>query len=76
MPIISRSLGDKSIKAVYSGKQGEDIRNVDTRKKDRRRFVLKDEEAVQLARWGKIIEDHYENPMDIEWARDGKDDAL
>ena len=40
---------------------------------DRDRFVLSDEEALKLARWGMIIEDHYQKPMDTEWAHDGED---
>ena len=28
-----------------------------------------------LARWARDIEGHYECPMDIEWARDGREMA-
>ena len=43
----------------------------------RKQRCLSEEEVVQLARWGSIIEDHYSairgqfTAMDIEWARDG-----
>ncbi len=76
LPIIRRSLGEKAIQAVYSQKKDRQIENKETPKKDRRRFVLSDEEAVLLAEWGKIIEDHYGQPMDIEWAKDGETDEL
>ena len=32
---------------------------------------MKDEEIVQLAKWAIIIEKHYKQHMDIEWAKDG-----
>jgi pyruvate,water dikinase len=41
------------------------------------KFSITDEEALQLARWAVIIEEHYTTlagcpkPMDIEWAMDG-----
>lgn len=76
LPVLRRSLGEKSIKAVYSKKKDRQIENRDTPKKDRKRFVLSDEEAVRLAEWGKAIEDHYGKPMDIEWAKDGETDEL
>ena len=37
---------------------------------------MKDEEILTLARWAVEIENHYEKPMDMEWARDGETDAL
>jgi len=76
LPITRRSLGEKEIKAVYSKKKDQQIENKETPKKDRRRFVLSDREAVRLAEWGKTIEDHYGKPMDIEWAKDGETGEL
>jgi pyruvate,water dikinase len=34
--------------------------------------VLSDEEILQIARWAVVIEEHYQKPMDIEWAKDGE----
>jgi pyruvate, water dikinase len=76
LPIVRRSLGEKAIKAVYSKKKDRQIENKETLKKDRKHFVLSDEEAVRLAAWGNVIEAHYEKPMDIEWAKDGETDEL
>ena len=76
LPILRRSMGAKEIKAVYSKKKDRQIENTDTPKKDRDKFVLSDEEAVRLAEWGKLIESHYEKPMDIEWAKDGESGEL
>ena len=69
-PIIEKKLGAKTIKMVYA--QGDrPTRNVPTSKRERARFVLSDREILDLARWAKIIEEHYGCPMDMEWARDG-----
>lgn len=70
-PIIDRTLGEKEKKMVYAKGGSHSIKNLDTPKKERRVFVLKDEEVIQLARWAAIIEKHYRKPMDIEWAKDG-----
>lgn len=40
------------------------------------KFVISDEEVLQLAKWAVNIEDHYKKPMDIEWAKDGKTNKL
>lgn len=48
----------------------------------RRRFVLNDYEVLELARWACLIEEHYseragrDQPMDIEWAKDGRTGEL
>ena len=43
---------------------------------DRHRFVLSDDQIIQLAKWGVIIEEHYQKPMDIEWAFDASENRL
>ncbi|MCF7838528.1 MAG: phosphoenolpyruvate synthase [Candidatus Marinimicrobia bacterium] len=75
-PIIEKVLGDKRQKMIYARGGSRTTRNVDTTKQERREFVLGDKEILQLARWACAIEQHYEKPMDMEWARDGKDGAL
>jgi len=45
--------------------------NIDTPLEKREQFVLNDEEVTRIAGWAMIIEDHYQKPMDIEWAKDG-----
>ncbi len=73
-PIISRKLGSKEMKMVYAGSS---VRNVATSKPERSRHVLNDGEILILAKWGRLIEDHYSAkhgrymPMDVEWAKDG-----
>jgi pyruvate,water dikinase len=76
LPIISRSLGAKEHKIVYSKGRTAAVKNVATTKQERSSFCLSDKEVLKLARWAEIIENHYEHPMDIEWAKDGELDRL
>lgn len=70
--IITRKLGEKSVTMVYTAEEtGARTINVPTPPDKQKQFVLSDEEVEQLARWAKLIEDHYGKPMDIEWAKDG-----
>lgn len=82
-PIISKKLGSKSIKMVYSlGGSKATTKNIETSKTEREKYVLSDKEILTLARWGVIIEEHYSKkaghfkPMDIEWAKDGRTGKL
>lgn len=75
-PIITKSLGSKSKTMIYAeGK--EPTKNTNTPLEKQSKFCLTDEEVLQLAKWGCIIEKHYSKkkgtwtPMDIEWAKDG-----
>ena len=75
--IISRKVGDRDIKMVYSMEDDATVKNVATTLAERHRYVLEDDEILKLAEWACIIEDHYSEaagyfkPMDIEWAKDG-----
>jgi len=75
-PIIEKSLGAKEKKMVYARGGSRNTKNVDTSRRERGSFVLNDEEILQLARWAVSIENYYEKPMDMEWAKDGKTDDL
>jgi pyruvate,water dikinase len=75
-PIIEKTLGVKEKKMIYARGGSHNIKNVDTSKQERRSFVLSDEEILTLARWAQKIEQHYDKPMDIEWAKDGDSDEL
>ena len=68
-PIVKKQLGGKRRRMIYA--EGGATELVDTDEDARRRFVLTDDEVVRLARWAAAIEDHYGQPMDIEWAKDG-----
>ncbi len=71
-PIIQKKLGNKAKTMVYAKSNiKESIINIETPKEKREEYVLHDDEIVKLANWALIIEDHYQKPMDIEWAKDG-----
>ncbi|HEC95733.1 MAG TPA: phosphoenolpyruvate synthase, partial [Euryarchaeota archaeon] len=73
--IIGKKLGSKEIKMVYTSGM-ERVKNIETTEEERNSFVLRDEEVLKLAEWAVIIEDHYGKPMDIEWAKDGRNNKL
>ncbi len=70
-PIVSRELGSKAERMIYSVEGNQTTRNIPVSKIDQDKFSLNDEDVVQLAKWGMVIERHYGMPMDIEWAKDG-----
>lgn len=70
-PIISRSIGTKNLKMIYSLEGSESTRNVPVPDDEQKKFVLTDNEVLKLAWWACLIEEHYKKPMDIEWAKDG-----
>ncbi len=75
--IIQKALGTKEIKMIYWLDGESATKNVPVSGADKNRFILDDDEVIQLAQWATIIEDHYSaksgtfRPMDIEWAKDG-----
>jgi len=75
-PILSKTVGDKKIKMVYSDESKHPTKNVVVPPEDRERFVLADDEILLLARWAVLIERHYGKPMDMEWAKDGRTGQL
>ena len=74
VPILEKRLGAKAIKMIHD--RDGTPRNVPTSKEERRSFVLGDDEILELARQAKTIEEHYGQPMDMEWARDGVNGKL
>jgi pyruvate,water dikinase len=81
-PIIGRYLGSKETKMVYSLEGADTIRTVPVAKEEKMKYCLTDDEVLQLAKWGVIIEEYYsklagvKRPMDIEWAKDGQTGEL
>ncbi|HRO47547.1 phosphoenolpyruvate synthase [Agriterribacter sp.] len=69
--IIQKKLGTKAKTMIYGIDKNKSIINTDTPKEKKELFVLTDEEIRELAHWAVIIENHYQKPMDIEWAKDG-----
>ncbi|HHN82031.1 MAG TPA: phosphoenolpyruvate synthase [Methanomicrobia archaeon] len=75
-PIISKKVGGKKIKMIYAEDEDEPVKNVDVPEKDRVRYVVTDDEILQLAKWAVVIERHYGKAMDIEWAKDGDSEKV
>lgn len=76
-PIIQKKLGDKKLTMIYADKhQSKTIMNIETPKEKQEQFVLSDIEVITLSKWAKEIENHYQKPMDIEWAKDGITNTL
>src|SRR5712671_5529335 len=77
LAILRRNLGAKAVKMVYApAGSPERVQTVAVPPAERHRFCLSDADILTLARQALIIEEHYERPMDIEWARDGAAGAI
>ncbi|HUJ02147.1 MAG TPA: phosphoenolpyruvate synthase [Rhizomicrobium sp.] len=81
--VLRHNLGEKQIKMIFArGKRGATTENRSVPHIQRARFCLSDAEVLKLAGDGITIENHYSRvngrptPMDIEWAKDGKDGKL
>ena len=74
--IVGKKMGSKETKLVYSVGGTSTTQDTIVSQEDRRRFCLTDNEALELARWGLLVEEHYKKSMDIEWAKDGRDGKL
>ncbi|MFA5228674.1 MAG: phosphoenolpyruvate synthase [Candidatus Paceibacterota bacterium] len=72
--IINKEMGRKDRKMIYRESGG--IKEINTSKEEESNYAITDEEALTLARWGCIIENHYQLPQDIEWAKDGNTGEL
>ena len=76
-PIVKRSIGAKQEKMLYASRGNHSTKVVATPLDEQEKLCLTDDEVLDLARWGIIIEEHYSSraghrqPMDIEWAKDG-----
>jgi pyruvate, water dikinase len=75
-PIIERALGAKERKLVYSTGVKDTTQELLTTAVERETFVLRDSEVLSLARWARLIEQHYGRAMDMEWAKDGETGEL
>lgn len=81
-PILQKIVSSKEFALVYEVGGGKMVKNVPVPSADRSRLSLTDDEVLELARWGCIVEDHYSAkrgqpaPMDLEWAKDGRTGEL
>ncbi|MGZ4035852.1 MAG: PEP/pyruvate-binding domain-containing protein, partial [Bacteroidia bacterium] len=72
--IISKKLGSKAKTMIYEN--GTGTINTDTAIDKQKTWTLNNDEITMLAQWASLIEKHYQSPMDIEWAKDGKSGKL
>ena len=81
-PLVKKECGDKQIKLVYADGGTRAVKELRVPARQRERFVLEDDEILELSRWAIDIEKHYTEraghptPMDIEWAKDGRSGEL
>lgn len=77
--LVTKKLGSKSKTMIYAQGQNalnKSTENIDTPIEKQQLFVLSDAEIEILASWCLKIEEHYNMPMDIEWAKDGMTNEL
>jgi len=77
-PILQKTVGSKEFKLIYDTGGGKMVKNVPVAPADRAKLALTDDEVLELARWGCIVEDHYfakrgtPAPRDLETYQLGK----
>lgn len=80
--IIKRKVGSKQFRMIYSGHGTRTTENIKTLPEESQVLSISDDEVLELARLACTIEDYYSKlngqhtPMDIEWAKDGRDGKL
>lgn len=76
--ILRRSLGEKAVKMIYDpdGDSDRTVTTVEVAETERLKLSLTDAQVEHLARQALIIEQHYGQPMDIEWGMDGESQEL
>lgn len=78
MSILQRTLGEKTIKMVYTNSNvpEKSIKKTSVSRLEQLKFCITDKEVQMLAKQALLIEKHYGKPMDIEWAKDGNDGQI
>ena len=66
---IERKISLKGLECIYDPKRGE-VAHVDIPPERREIQCIEDQEILELARYGKKVEQYYGCPQDIEWAMD------
>ncbi len=76
--LLRKTLGSKKLRMVYRDNRdgGSPVEIIETTKAEQQRFCVDETEATHLAEMAIAIEQHYQKPMDIEWAKDGNTGAL
>ncbi|MHB8205377.1 MAG: PEP/pyruvate-binding domain-containing protein [Desulfomonilaceae bacterium] len=67
MDVVKKTVSEKKI-YYTTDPESDEVLKLDLNPERQTSQSLLDEEIIQLAKVGKIIEQHYGRPMDIEWA--------
>ncbi|MFB6144097.1 MAG: phosphoenolpyruvate synthase [Candidatus Nanohaloarchaea archaeon] len=74
--IIEKKLGDKEVKLVQNDEHEQEDGKENVHEKvpmsEREKFSISDNQVKELAKYGMRIEEHYDQPMDIEWLYDAQ----
>lgn len=73
--IVGRTCGSKLQKMIFNT-HASGVETIKVDVEQQKIFCLSDEEIESLAKTALLIEQHYQRPMDIEWAKDGIDKKL
>jgi pyruvate,water dikinase len=74
--IISKKIGPKHLKMIYDTSRLHPVKDVAVSASEQKKPAITDAEVKQLGEWAVALENHYQKPMDIEWAKDGRDGKL
>jgi pyruvate,water dikinase len=74
--IVHRVLGGKDIRMVYAEGTVNEVTTTSVPLDERRAWALNHQECRELSEMALAIEEHYGQPMDIEWAKDGITEQL
>ncbi|PIX03249.1 phosphoenolpyruvate synthase [bacterium (Candidatus Gribaldobacteria) CG_4_8_14_3_um_filter_42_11] len=72
--IVVKNLGQKKRKYIFRSTGG--LKEAPVTMNEQKKFSLNDDDVLTLAKWAVKIEEHYNFPQDIEWAKDGKTNKL
>ena len=73
--VIGRTCGSKLQKMIFNN-NSSGVETVVVDHDQQIKFCISNEEVESLAHTAVLIEQHYQRPMDIEWAKDGFDHQL
>ena len=69
--VFRKNLGSKNIRMVYADHERDSTLIEFVPNEEREQFCLTDSKIEALANQALLVEQHYQRPMDIEWAKDG-----
>jgi pyruvate,water dikinase len=76
--LFLKKVGTKETRLIYDTDGHRQVKTEPVPVADRARWSLSDADAIILAKWAVLVEEHYtrehgsDTPMDLEWAKDGR----